>query len=433
MALTGPTGFESPSAAFLAGQQHGTQLAVKHAMPAATKTRTASPTRRPASSPTSTTTGDPTLNDILAQAKALAASDTSAQVGAYKAQQNTYAQQAKDRAAQINLASQAASKFLTGIGDNTASSYNDAAKVLAGIAGGYSGDLKNTATDAASQVRAQLANLGAPAGSLKTPTGQTPQPEALSNVLYGLGGAIPANLLVNSGQAQAAAQRTLPASTLGFGQQQALGTIAAGQQQADALNPQILAAQAGQPKLTQQYLAQIQSQLMNAALAQSLIANRDTTATIAQQNADTAAANSANSYALGSQRNTIAQQNADARAAAAKKGKPLTAPQRQKTTALAYGIANNGLSGKDGKGNPAPVLSYTDAVNEMRKQGLFADPRTAQLALKALNDTYKSNAPATTAIDFLTSKGVKPNGPPLTKKQSKIANQLFPLVPGLGG
>ena len=304
MALAaGAPGSENPSAAFLAGSQHGAQLAVKHAGVPAAKgpAKPVAAPRKPAS------TGATTLNDILAQARTLAAQDTNAQVGALKAQQGVYNTQASDRAAQINLASQAAAKFLAGLGDSTAGSYNNAATTLAGIASGYSGDLKNTATDAASQVQAQLAGLGAPAGSLKTSTGETANPEALQNVLYGLGGAIPANLLVTSGQAAAAAQRGLPASTLGYGQQQALGTLAAGQQQADQLTPQILAAVAARPKLAQQYLSSIQQQLDNAqsqqvsqALAASLIGSRTASTKIAQGN-----------LALSQQRLQLQQANAD--------------------------------------------------------------------------------------------------------------------------
>jgi hypothetical protein len=314
MALGAAPGGENPSAAYLAGAQHGAQLAVTHHV-AATKTPAAPKPAAPVRKTTAVSTV-PTLNSILAQARAAAGQDTTAQVNAIKQQQDLYNTQASDRANQINLASQAAAKFLAGLGDNTANSYNNAAGVLAGLAQGYSGDLKNTATDAASQVQAQLAGLGAPAGSLKTATGQTSQPEALANVLYGLGGAIPGNLLVTSGQAQAAAQRQLPASTLGYGQQQALGTIAAGQQQADQLTPQILDALAGQPKLAQQYLASLQSAQSSAAsqalsqkLANSLIDSRTTSGKVAQQNANTAVTRANNAATAASQRLALQQKN----------------------------------------------------------------------------------------------------------------------------
>lgn len=246
-----PPGAENPSAAYLAGQQHGQTLAVKHATPAK---KGASP-KKPAAKTAP-------VNDPVAQARAAAQADTQAAIDLYRAQQDMTNRQAQDRAGQVTLASQAAAKYLSGIGDQTAGSYNNAAQILAGLAQGYSGDLKQTATDAASQVQQQLAGLNAPAGGLKTSTGETAQPASLANVLYGLGGQIPANLLVTSGQALAGAQRQLPQATLGYGQQQAAGTLAAGQDEAAKLTPQILAAQAGQPKLARDYLAQIQSALL---------------------------------------------------------------------------------------------------------------------------------------------------------------------------
>jgi len=286
MALAAP-GNENPSPAFLAGQAHGQRLAVQHAAP---PKQIASPVRAPAKAPV-------TLDSALAQARQAAQQDTSQQVAALRAQQNLLSQQGRERAGQISAASQAAAQFLSGLGDQTGASYTNAAQTLAGLAQGYSGDVRDTATGAAAQIQAQLANLGAPSDSVKTPTGQTSQPTDLANVLYGLGGAIPGNLLVTSGQALAGAQRQLPAATLGYGQQQAAGTLASAQQQARDLIPQIVAAKAGQPKLVQQYLSAIQNSLTNQALAGSLIQSRSTNAGIAQQNANTAAQRAANAQA----------------------------------------------------------------------------------------------------------------------------------------
>lgn len=242
-----PPGAENPSAAFLAGQKHGAALAQKPKAPAK---KVAAPVKKPAAR---------AALDPVAQARALATGDTQAVIAAIQAQQALYGRQAQDRAAQIGLASQAAAKYLGGVGDTTAASYTDAAKTLAGFAQGYSGDLKQTATDAAASQQAQLAGLGAPAAGLKTSTGETVQPASLANVLYGLGGALPANVLVTSGQALAGAQRQLPQATLGYGQQQAAGALAAGQQQADTLTPQILDAQGKLPSLALQYLSAIRS------------------------------------------------------------------------------------------------------------------------------------------------------------------------------
>lgn len=260
-------GSENPSAAFLAGQQHGAKLAVQHrtAPVGIVKSKHdatgitdygVNPNAKPGASPKRKTAAAPTT--LLDQAKALAAADTQAQVDAIRAQQDVYTKQASDRAGQVNLAAQAAAKYLTGIGDATAGSYTDAAKTLAGFASGYSGDLRATAEGAASAQQQALAGLGAPAEGLKTPTGPVGSPTSLANVLYGLGGVIPSTLLVTAGQAQAGAQRQLPAATLGYGQQEALGVLGAGAKQADTLTPNLLAAQGKLPALTQQYLSALQ-------------------------------------------------------------------------------------------------------------------------------------------------------------------------------
>lgn len=68
--------------------------------------------------------------------------------------------------------------------------------------------------------------------------------------------------------------------------------------------------------------------------------------------------------------------------------KPLTVGQGQRATADAYGIAQNGLAGRDGKGNPAPKLNVGQAWAQMQLHGLLADPRTKAIAIKALVQTY---------------------------------------------
>ncbi len=312
MALASAPGGENPSAAYLAGAQHGAALAVQHhATPPNLRAPKPGIPDAP-NAPAPRKAAPTTLNSILAAARQMAQSDTQSQVDAIKAQQALLNQQGLDRANQVTAASQAAAKFLAGLGDNTASSYNNAATTLAGIAGGYNGALQGTAQDAASQIQQQLAGLGAPADSLKTATGQTPQPAALGNVLYGLGGAIPANLLVTSGQAAAAAQRGLPAATLGYGQQQAGGALASAQQQADQLIPQIEALKAGQPKLVQQYLTSIQSQLTNTALANSLINSRAAGTKTARINAITNQTYKGTIAQIAQQQANIAQQRANA-------------------------------------------------------------------------------------------------------------------------
>lgn len=290
MALGAPTGTENPSAAFLAGAQHGAALALKN------HTATVKPAAVAKTGKTTAKATPQTLDDLLSAARGMASSDVAAQVAAVKAQQQQAQDEAAQRAQQIQLASQAAAGFLGGIGDRTAASYSDAAKQLAGLASGFSGDLRTTATNAANDVAHNLAVIGAPTGPGQGVAGATQaqvaaQPVSLANVLFNQGGLSPANLLQTSGQAFAAAQRALPASTLAYGDQQAQGTIGQGVAQAKALAQQIIDAQATEPKLAQQYLASLQQQLrdqqqqaVSNALAQSLIGSRADAAKVAQGN-----------------------------------------------------------------------------------------------------------------------------------------------------
>jgi len=267
MALAAAPGGENPSPAFLAGQQHGAQLAVQH--------HAAAP--KPPRPGGGGGGGGQTLNDLLAQAQQIAQGQTNQQVAAIRAQQQLYNNQAQSRATQMLNASTAAAQLLAslGLGDKTAASYNTAAQDLAGLAQGFSGQTQTDATNAANTVAAQAAQLGAPSGSVQTSTGQTSNPGAVGNVLYGLGGFIPGNLLLIEGQTQAAEQRGLPANFLAYGNQMANGELAAGHANADTLTQNILNARAQEPSLYQSILSSLNSTLTNQALAQSLIGSRN--------------------------------------------------------------------------------------------------------------------------------------------------------------
>ncbi|MGD0713113.1 MAG: hypothetical protein ABSB24_02865 [Gaiellaceae bacterium] len=486
MALTNPPS-GNPSAAFLAGQAHGRALALRNHMagqplvnPIGARQIAAAGVKKVAA-PKPATAATPavplTLNQILAQARAAAAADTQATVTGIKQQQTLLDTQAQQRAGQITQASQAAANYLQGLGDMTGASYNNAAQVLAGLAQGYSGQTGADAQSAAAQVQANLAGLGAPSGSLKTATGQTSQPAALANVLYGLGGAIPASALVTGGQAQAAAQRGLPASMLGYGQQQAEGAVAAGQTAAANLTPQILDALSKQPALAQQYLASIQSQLtaqqnasLQSALAASLVGSRTAAATTAaakipilKQNANTAATRAAQTYALGQQRITASQAaraTATTKAAAAigrpnaslsgkrgyivdSNGQAILGPNGQKQLLPGYTVNAKGRVVKaptppkpltraqtakyrgqaiTGASNALTAgFSYSAALQAAREEGI-----PDSISVPQLNLTYKVGAPASQTVDLMTQHGITPSGPPATLKQQALNAALFP-------
>lgn len=306
MALAGAPGGENPSAAFLAGQQHGQTLATQHAAkPAAAKPKpTAAPSKPKPGKPAS-----PPAQTLLQQAQAIAKAQTDAQIAAIRQQQDLYNQQGAAKAGQINSATQAAAQLLKdwNLGGQTADSYNQAAQTIGSLAGGFSGQTGTDARSAAAQVQANLANLGAPEGGAKTSTGQVSDPAALQNVLYGLGGFIPGNLLETTGQAQAAVARGLPGSLLSYGQNQAAGALSAGQAQADTLTPQIVDAQGKLPQLVQTALAGLSDAQQRAFTNRLAVAKYNTGISEFNANQKVKVAN----YNLAAQRLLNSQSNSD--------------------------------------------------------------------------------------------------------------------------
>lgn len=83
-----------------------------------------------------------------------------------------------------------------------------------------------------------------------------------------------------------------------------------------------------------------------------------------------------------------------------KAGKPLTVSEKTTTSATANTIAAQAFHGApavmnaDGsiKDEALAKLSYQQALDEMRQEGLLADPRTAKIAIAALNRLYGSPA-----------------------------------------
>lgn len=223
-------------------------------------------------------TAPPAAPPTLAQQAATLANQTiAAQVAAIQQQQQAAEQQAQEQARQITLASLAASHSLAGLGTPTYDTYKDAATTLAGLAGGYSGQLQTDAGAQAAKVQQDLASVGSQQAASNTSP-------ALGNVLYGMRGAQPASVLLNSGAAAAAAANAAPEQVLGYGQNVAQGVIGSGLQAANALTPNILQARAQAPSLVQQYISSLtdsaakQQALANStAVDQSLITSRTNT------------------------------------------------------------------------------------------------------------------------------------------------------------
>lgn len=394
MALAGAPGAENPSAAFLAGQAHGASLAVKHSMTGAKPPAkpTASPTKKPGKP------ASPPAQTLLQQAQAIAKAQTDAQIAAIRQQQDLYNSQALAKAGQINSATKAAAQLLQNwnLGGATAQSYDQAAQTIGGLAGGFSGQTGADAKSAAAQVQANLASLGAPSGGAKTSTGQVSDPAALQNVLYGLGGFIPGNLLETTGQAQAAVARGLPASLLSYGQNQAAGAVSAGQSQADTLTPQILDAQGKLPQLVQQALAGLSDAQQRAFMNSLAVAkyktgisefNTKTTLQYKQlnlqaQKAAQAAYNADRNYRVALANLGIrqrAQQIAALKDEAKIKNGGFTTAQIQKYTGLAATLADNAKNGFSKGTTNYPPISYQQAIREARKEGIPVSIAQAEL------------------------------------------------------
>lgn len=196
----------------------------------------------------------PNTAGLAKQAVAQAQGETATTVAALRAQQDQANRQAAVRAQQINHATLAAANFLTGLhlADKLGAGLRSAAQDQANLASGYSGQLQQTVGDAANAVAQHMASLGAPGGVPSTA-------QQAGNVLYGLGGAIPANEMLTVAPYAVAAARALPAQTIGYGQQQAAAALGKGADAAAQLNPDIAAAYGKLPELQRTILSDLQS------------------------------------------------------------------------------------------------------------------------------------------------------------------------------
>lgn len=260
----------------------------------------------------------PVSLSLAQQAARLGGQQVAAQVAAIEAQQHLAIQQAQDRAHQISLASLAGAHMLSGLGTPTYNSYKDAATTIAGLTGGFSGQLQDDAHTQAAQVAHDLAAAGAPGGAVDH-SGE------LANVLYGERGLQPASTLLNSGAAAAARENAVPQGIIGYGQDLALGTLGTGRDEAAKYEPQIAAAEGNRPAVVANLLAQLSTAKSNTeklaiseALAQSLIQSRTDSTTlgaakvkIAAQNANTSAGRASAAAEAAAVRNQIGQFNAD--------------------------------------------------------------------------------------------------------------------------
>lgn len=231
----------------MAGYQTLATLGVKPgATPAATK---------PAAAPSSSPFAPIDTRAIMQQAHAQALNTTRAITQGIQAQQQSLIAQSQQQAADAQKVGSAAANTLSGmdLGGKLSSAYRTAGQDQAGIASGFTGQLGQTVGNEAAQANRALAALGAP-GSVQTNVG------AAKNTVYALGGAIPANQLV--AQAPLAVQNAQGAvkAAAGLGTQAAFGILGAGKQAAAKYAPQIAAAEAKLPALTDTYANRLLTQ-----------------------------------------------------------------------------------------------------------------------------------------------------------------------------
>lgn len=232
-----------------------------YAPAAPTRTKPKPPRKKPPAVPP---TPSSPFADLTAQAAAQAKAQIDAEIAAITGQQQSELGNARDQAKQLSLASLAGANLIHGFGTPVADAYSDAAKTLAALAQGYTGNLRaSSAADAAAvQHDLDVGNRAQGANSVPGPGSAPGQQaidhgDALANYLYGAGAAQPATSLLAGAGAAAAREGALPTSIIGYGQELGVGTLAAARKAVEALAPQILATRAKLPSLQSSILSDL--------------------------------------------------------------------------------------------------------------------------------------------------------------------------------
>lgn len=173
--------------------------------------------------------GFKTRAQLEAEARAAVTSAVSPSRLAIERAQRDAQARALAQAAQIRGFSEALANLLKGYAPQVQGLYQQAAGTQGQLAQGFSGGLRDTAASSAAQANATIAAAGGTPGQQITPTAA----DQAANVLYGLGGYLPGNMLGAQGAAFASAAALMPATAMGRGQQllqQALAQAAEEQQ-----------------------------------------------------------------------------------------------------------------------------------------------------------------------------------------------------------
>lgn len=197
-----------------------------------------------------------TLTQIQALAQQLTQAALLPQQQAIDLAQQEYMAQAAAQQAAIQSYSQQAATQLEGIGPRVQGVYQDAAGAQAGFAKGFSDGLRQLAEQQAAEQAAILERQGAPAAQIAQVQGLSGDAGS-GDVLYGLGGYLPAASLGREGAAWASAASMLPQQALAQGQEGLRAAQWEAAQQGKQFRAQLadLAAQA--PGIYQQTMQQL--------------------------------------------------------------------------------------------------------------------------------------------------------------------------------
>lgn len=199
----------------------------------------------------------PSYAQMLAQAQALAAASQAGTRTLLQEQQQAATARASRSAEQQSQIAAALAKVLQGIGPQVQAGYQAAGNTQALFGKGFSDGLKLATQGSADETNAFLRNVvGAPEGQ-QIPSGQATQ---AADVLYGVGGYLPAQSFAQQGAALAAGAAGFPMQAVQQGQAYARAELEKGKQAAQDIGQQLMALAAERPILVQSYLERLQSQ-----------------------------------------------------------------------------------------------------------------------------------------------------------------------------
>lgn len=208
----------------------------------------------------------PTTAELMQQAKQLAQIQLGPQVTLLQQQQDQATADAARRAELQGNIGAALAEVLKSQGPEVQQTYHAAGADQAGLASGFSGDLRSSAAADAQKINDLLDSIGAPSAQHI----DTSKSDAIANVAYGLGGYLPSSALAREGAAFSSAADLLPQTATGQGAQLAANELQAGADQKKTLATQLAAVEAQRPGLVQAALAQVQdAATKNAAAAQN--------------------------------------------------------------------------------------------------------------------------------------------------------------------